>query len=249
MPATKAIQTQTSAPDASAIESVLVAGDLSKLTTEQRISYYNQVCNSLGLNPLTRPFEYVTFQGRLTLYARRDCTDQLRSNRGVSVVITSREVSNDILVVSARASLQDGRTDESIGAVNIQGLKGDALANAYMKAETKAKRRVTLSICGLGWTDETELETIPGAQVQALYDPTSDLEYCKNMRTPKGVRLGDMTPEQLTEMKNYFEAHPDAMLKDKDLFAALTRLLRIAKPDVVEIIDPTIDEVDEGNQP
>ena len=111
MPA-KDIQTQTSAPDASAIESVLVAGDLSKLTTEQRISYYNQVCNSLGLNPLTRPFEYVTFQGRLTLYARRDCTDQLRSNRGVSVVITSREVANDILVVSARASLQDGRTDD-----------------------------------------------------------------------------------------------------------------------------------------
>ena len=30
-----------------------------------------------------------------------------------------------------------------------------------MKAETKAKRRVTLSIAGLGWLDETELETIP----------------------------------------------------------------------------------------
>jgi hypothetical protein len=30
-----------------------------------------------------------------------------------------------------------------------------------MKAETKAKRRVTLSIAGLGWLDETELETMP----------------------------------------------------------------------------------------
>ena len=36
----------------------------------------------------------------------------------------------------------------------------NALANAIMKAETKAKRRVTLSICGLGMLDETELETI-----------------------------------------------------------------------------------------
>jgi hypothetical protein len=30
-----------------------------------------------------------------------------------------------------------------------------------MRAETKAKRRVTLSIAGLGWLDETELATIP----------------------------------------------------------------------------------------
>jgi hypothetical protein len=30
-----------------------------------------------------------------------------------------------------------------------------------MKAETKAKRRVTLSICGLGLLDETEVETVP----------------------------------------------------------------------------------------
>jgi len=32
-----------------------------------------------------------------------------------------------------------------------------------MRAETKAKRRVTLSICGLGMLDETEVDSIPGA--------------------------------------------------------------------------------------
>ena len=36
-----------------------------------------------------------------------------------------------------------------------------ALANAIMKTETKAKRRATLSICGLGFLDESEIETIP----------------------------------------------------------------------------------------
>ena len=30
-----------------------------------------------------------------------------------------------------------------------------------MRCETKSKRRVTLSICGLGLLDETEVETIP----------------------------------------------------------------------------------------
>jgi hypothetical protein len=39
------------------------------------------------------------------------------------------------------------------------------LANALMKAETKSKRRVTLSICGLGFLDETEADSIPGAVV------------------------------------------------------------------------------------
>jgi hypothetical protein len=67
----------------------------------------------------------------------------------------------DIYVVTARAKDRTGREDESTGAVPLGNLKGDALANALMKAETKAKRRVTLSIAGLGWLDETELETIP----------------------------------------------------------------------------------------
>ena len=79
------------------------------------------------------------------------------------LTITSREQVGDTYLVIARATMPDGRTDESLGAVPIGNLKGDMFANALMKAETKAKRRVTLSICGLGMLDETELETIPTA--------------------------------------------------------------------------------------
>ena len=145
-------------------EKVLVGGDLSKLSSQERLTYIGAVCNSLGLNPLTRPFEYINLSGKLTLYARKDATEQLRSLRGISIEIVSREVVEDTYVVTARAVDSSGRRDESIGAVSIGGLKGDAKANAIMKAETKAKRRVTLSISGLGLLDETEIETIPGAQ-------------------------------------------------------------------------------------
>ena len=148
---------------AQALENVLVGGDLSRLTPEQRVMYYDRVCDSLGLNKLTRPFEYITLSGKLTLYARRDCTDQLRKINSVSVKITAREVLNDVYVVTAQAALASGRTDESTGAVPIGNIKGEALANAYMKAETKAKRRVTLSICGLGMLDESEAESVPNA--------------------------------------------------------------------------------------
>ena len=146
------------------MERVLLAGDLSKLQPAERVQYYGAVCKSLGLNPLTKPFEYISLNGKLTLYARRDCTDQLRRTHGINVSIASREMVNGCYVVTARAQDRDGRSDESIGAVSAETLKGDALANALMKAETKTKRRVTLSIVGLGWLDETETETILGAR-------------------------------------------------------------------------------------
>lgn len=149
------------------IERVLVQGDLSRLTSEQRVTYYNRVCESLDLNPLTRPLEYLNLNGKTLLYARKECTEQLRSRRRISVMVMSREVAEGCYIVTARASMPDGRQDESIGAVAIEGLKGESRANACMKAETKAKRRVTLSICGLGMLDELEVETIPGARVES----------------------------------------------------------------------------------
>jgi len=142
------------------IERVVLAGDLSKLTPQDRVSYYQKTCQSLGLNPLTRPFEYITLNNKLTLYARRDATDQLRGIHKVSMQIVGREQVGDVYIVTARATMPDGRMDESTGVVTTAGLRGDALANALMKAETKAKRRVTLSVIGLGWLDESELETI-----------------------------------------------------------------------------------------
>ena len=146
--------------DFSAVETVLIKGDLAGLKPQERLSYYKKVCESLGLNYLTQPFEYLSFQGRLRLYAKRDCAEQLRKNYKVSVVIKVREKIEDVYFVIATASLPDGRIDESIGALSIGGLKGNDLANALMKCETKAKRRATLSICGLGWADETEIDTI-----------------------------------------------------------------------------------------
>jgi hypothetical protein len=146
--------------DAGVIERVLIHGDLRQLSPAQKVSYYNAVCSSVGLNPLTQPFQYLVLSGKEVLYARRDATEQLRKIHSVSIQITAREVTEDCYIVTARATLPSGRQDENIGAVPIMNLKGEALANAMMKAETKAKRRVTLAICGLGMLDETEVESI-----------------------------------------------------------------------------------------
>lgn len=154
---------RSNAPTVEGIEQVLIEGNLARLSSEQRVSYYQRVCESVGLNPLTQPFEYLTLQGKMILYARRACTDQLRQIHSISVTVVSREKLDGVYVVTARATSPDGRTDESIGAVPVEGLKGENYANALMKAETKAKRRVTLAICGLSMMDELEVESVPNA--------------------------------------------------------------------------------------
>lgn len=145
------------------IEQVVVGGDLGKLSPSQRVAYYAKVCESTGLNPYTKPFEYIRLNGRLTLYARKDATDQLRRIHGVSLDRPTVDYEDDMVIVTITGRSGE-RSDTEIGAVSLAGLKGDAKANAIMKAHTKAKRRLTLSLCGLGWLDETEIETIPSAQ-------------------------------------------------------------------------------------
>jgi hypothetical protein len=178
----------TTAPEGDVMESVIAQGDLLKLTPDERVRYYNAVCKSLGLNTLTNPFAYITLNGKLTLYATRTCTDQLRKLNGISLEIVSRKVSDNILTVHVKAKSPDGRVDEDFGAVSFvyparfkdprdgtwkahpeagKPLQGDDRANAELKAVTKAKRRATLSICGLGWLDETDVEDIPAARKHA----------------------------------------------------------------------------------
>lgn len=161
---TTALAAEGRAVDVSIIERVIAAGDLSKLQPAERVNYYVSVCRSVGLNPLTKPFDYIALNGKLTLYSTKNCTDQLRQIHGVSVKGLKRETTDGVHIVTANVSTKDGRCDEDIGAVTIQNLRGEALANAYMKATTKAKRRATLSICGLSFVDESELDSIPNAQ-------------------------------------------------------------------------------------
>lgn len=148
-----------------AIEQVVMAGDLTSLSATQRVQYYNRVCESMGLNPYTRPFDYLKLNGKLTLYAKRDAADQLRKLNGISLGKPVIEyTTDDLVIVSIDATDQTGRTDSDLGAVSIAGLRGEAKANAILKAITKAKRRVTLSIAGLGWLDDVEVDNVPGAQ-------------------------------------------------------------------------------------
>ena len=163
------------------VEKALIVGDLTNLKPADRANYYTSICASLGLNQLTRPFDYILQKGVLKLYARKDCTDQLRFIHKVNISIVDRKILDGLCIVTAKAALPNGRTDESIGAVSTIGLKGEDYANALMKAETKAKRRVTLSICGLGMFDESETASIPDTKpVKINFDTHEILDQVSN---------------------------------------------------------------------
>lgn len=200
------------------VEKLLSEGDLSKLSSKERTNYYLKQCESLGLNPLTRPFDYIKFAtGKISLYAKKDCTEQLRKINGVSIEKIETKLVNDIYIVTAYAS-SNGRTDVATGAVNVKGISGDALANAYMKAETKAKRRVTLSICGLGILDESEIETIPNVKRVTEEDIKSTSERVLSKITDETIsQVKELaTEEQIKNFKSLvtiLEVSDDALNK------------------------------------
>jgi len=172
-------------PDsAKVIESLVLNGDISKLNSMEKVKYYNSFCESLKLNPLTQPFQIIRFQGKEVLYATKTATEQLRQSHQVSIERLEKEFSHELYIVTAYVRNGQGRTDASTGAVNIANLKGEALSNAIMKAETKAKRRATLSICGLGILDESEVDSIGSHTItpisslsQSQPEPKQDRNY------------------------------------------------------------------------
>lgn len=154
------------------IEQVITSGDLGAMKPEARIAFYWRTCESLGLNPLTRPFDFIRDdKGAIIMYARKDATDQLRRIHAVSVEELVRDISDEYAQVEARGSIIDAkapggvRRDSALGVVGVKGLSGQARGNAIMKAETKAKRRLTLALVGLGFLDETEVEGLERASI------------------------------------------------------------------------------------
>lgn len=214
------------------IEKVLIAGDLAPLTPEERVAYYKAVCKSLGLNPLTRPFEYIVFDGKMALYARKDCCEQLRKKYDVCVVTLRREIVDDVCIAEATVKDASGRTDAATGVVSLYKfyndkrtmLTGKDRDNAIMKAETKAKRRATLSICGLGFLDESEIETViynavtPGGRVivePAKHDNPPIAELEDSVQPPAGASLFYVWSEK--DEKGYISGHKQLLTENKKL--------------------------------
>ena len=132
------------------------------------------------------------------LYATKTATDQLRSIKGISIDGAERDTADpDYATWLVTGHDASGRTDMEIGSVAVKGLTGEARANAIMKALTKGKRRLTLSLAGLGWLDESEVGSIPSAQRADV-----DMETGEIRQAPRSL------PAQIAERRAALSAPP-----------------------------------------
>lgn len=139
-------------------QAVAANRDTAGLRPEHRGALLNELARALKLNPLTKPVIFLkTGQGE-SIYVTRQGADQiaarLRLNRETVVGPEVRDILGvKVFFCQVRVTAPDGRSEmatATLPAVDV--LMG------LMKVETKAKRRATLSIAGLGMLSEEDAE-------------------------------------------------------------------------------------------
>jgi len=202
------------------VEQALIQGNLINLSPEERVSLVLDTCRSLKLNPRTCPFIFILVSDweseaeRLIMYASRNCTDQLRMIHGVTEVQPIKQWQEDGMLM-AEAYLQDrtGRHASDLGAIPLKRysrkknqwyeLSGAMLANARMHVGTKATRRATLKLVGLGGhiVDESELDTMrviggvtPEGRIYQLPEETGSHEAAQAVAQDKIKQLQAQVP-------------------------------------------------------
>lgn len=167
---------------AAAIEKAILKNDLSSLTEIERVQYNLAACRSLGLNPVTRPFDYIVQDGKMSLYLNAVGVAQLRAMYGISTKIKERSHDNEFIYCTAVAWDSSKRSEEATAILAItdrygKPLTGQAKANLIMKAETKAKRRATLALCGIPWGDTGEIKSAVNDPPTDLLPPEAELDF------------------------------------------------------------------------
>jgi hypothetical protein len=166
------------------LELVFSGGDLSKLKPAERLAYIAWWCGEVQIPKAINPLIFIrTDDGKVRPYSTKATTDYLRKRDGVTIKILEQGFKGDYYIVRVAAKAIGGREDEDLGVVAVTDKMGPKMrGNMMMTAVTKAKRRVTLSICGMGMTDESEMADVPGAK-PLKFDPETG-ELSEEMRAP-----------------------------------------------------------------
>jgi hypothetical protein len=186
------------------LEPLVVTGDLIFLTPEERIQFYVQTCQSMGLDFRTRPlqyFEQIDRNGKrvLILYALRGASVQLSKNHNLSVKISEATFSHDAVMFMATVRNTEGREDYAVGAGSLKGLEGKEYADAIMAAQTKAKRRGILDFVGSGLLDESEVEGMRGSVVEL---PNEELKNYVPIAQPPVPASSDAPSKEVLTIDN-----------------------------------------------
>lgn len=177
---------------AGALAHVLGTGDLYQLTNEQRVAHYLNLCSSLGLNALSRPFQWIEFKDGdnspavLTLYFKPSGAAQMLRNHQISFHFPRKEIVGELFVVEVEGMAPNGRKGSATKYVPLTNrygkLTGNRLSNAFMAAESGALRRLALNMFGLSTGPDLDeafsaRPVIVDARGNVLDEPTEEQRY------------------------------------------------------------------------
>jgi len=195
------------------LSQLFLSGEISKLDDTQKWDYLKGFCLRLNVDPYTQPFGLITFKGKMTLYAKRGCADQLSRKHLLSTQYTNKYLDDDgCFVVESLIKSPNGRTTEEIGVVYVGTAAGEELANMKMKAHTKARRRGILAHLGLGILDEAEAESLVklGAQAVDIIIPEDDQPKKEAPEAKRLPRRGEKKEESEEEAEEVEEEDEEA---------------------------------------
>jgi hypothetical protein len=214
-------------------EKVLGQGNLADMDRAARARYLLYVCQLLGVNPFTRPFEIISFRDQTVLYARKEATEQLARNFGVTTEVVRRAPDEflGVYVTEVRASYRtpagEVRSADAIGAVPYLDAGGKMIpvlerANVVKKSETQGRRRAVLGLLGLGIFDRA-----------GERDPDAVVDRHGNLaqRAP----LGELPQSSRTTEEIFGDEPPDTYRGGPTVRAEAARR--------EEILTPTDDEI------
>jgi hypothetical protein len=203
------------------LKQLIAHGNLKSLDDEGRLKYYAAVCDAAGLNPLTQPFEFIEYKNVLKMYPTKQCAEQLRKIHGIGCEKVEHKIENDLYYVTVTIKDKTGRPDIATGIMPLGSKKGEDLANLIMKTETKAKRRATLSICGLGFLmdmdeDEAREKTISQQVKPQEYKLLLETEEIETANPEQVAIIFDLS-EKLQKGDGYVEKVIKVKMGHEDL--------------------------------
>ena len=114
----------------SVMAQVVGNGNLANLSDGHKVAYIKQMCESMGLNPWTKPIELISFKGKTIPYLNRGGIDQLGFKYRLHFEYSNVHEDEDraIMIQWCTASDGNGRSIKQMGALPLPaGMLGRGL--------------------------------------------------------------------------------------------------------------------------
>ena len=213
----------------------MIIRDLSALNEQDQNNWAIQVCEKYKMDILMCPISFIPNPKTMKIipYLNRAGSEQLIFNHKMKVTVDEPSFINNVCIVKATVTMQNGIINENIGCVSIDGKRGEELGNCIMKAATKAKRRAVIGAVGLGLLDESEVEDIKYTEVKSNANTTQQVTLVPATKkqeeeitsahvmlqtTTEGLNAlyKKLTAEKQKELKKYFTIKKEQILSIKN---------------------------------